>query len=55
VQRITDEWFMANHAWELEAEAYSNGHQAELDEFCQIKPRPRLKDFMVQLSQRGDT
>ena len=52
---VHDAWFWANHSWELEAEAYSNGHDTELQEFRTIKPQPRLKDFMVQMSQRGDT
>lgn len=50
VQQVHDAWFMAMHAWELEAEAFSNGHQAELDEFAAIKPKPRFKDFMVHMS-----
>jgi hypothetical protein len=47
---VTDAWFMANHAWELEREAFANGHATEEREFEDLRPRPKLGDFMSHLS-----
>lgn len=47
---VTDAWFAADQAWQLEAEAASVGYATELAEFAALKPRPRLRDFMVHLS-----
>lgn len=49
-ETITDAWFWANHAWELEAEAVALGYATELREYAERHPRPRLKDFMAELS-----
>lgn len=48
---ITDAWRSADHAWFLAAEAVAIGYTTELREYAEHHPRPRLKDFMVQLSQ----
>lgn len=37
-------------AWEREAEAVALGYDTELAEFRQVKPPPRLRDFMIHLS-----
>ena len=52
VQSITTAWRAANDAWEAEAERVALGYKTELAEFTANNPRPRLKDFMVHLSQK---
>lgn len=49
---VTDAWRSATEAWEREAEDVAIGYKTELAEFASIKPRPRLKDFMVHLSRK---
>lgn len=46
---IMDHLNGAAHAWELNAEAASNGWATELDEYRQLHPRPQLKTFLVGL------
>lgn len=48
-ETIVDTLRCADHAWYLEAEAFSVGHQAELDEFRQLKPRPQLKAYLLSM------
>lgn len=49
-QDCFDAWFMATHAWSLQAEAAAVGYATELAEFAEKHPRPRLGDFMEALS-----
>lgn len=49
-ERVTDEWFMATHAWLLERERVAIGYGTEEAEFEEQHPRPRLADFMRALS-----
>lgn len=46
---LTAAFSSATAAWELAAEAASNGWATELRDFEANHPRPRLRDFMVQL------
>lgn len=39
----------ARQAWDLEAEAQSNGWATELAEFRQLHPMPQLRVFLVAL------
>lgn len=48
------EWIMdhltaARQAWDLEAEAQSNGWVTELAEFKELHPMPQLRVFLVGL------
>lgn len=47
---VTDAWRTADHAWQLQAEAYAVGYATELAEFAAMTPRPRLGEFMVHMS-----
>jgi hypothetical protein len=47
---VTDAFRCATAAWELAAEAASNGWATELADFTAAHPRPQLRDFMVHLS-----
>lgn len=44
---ITGEFYNANHAWELAAEAASLGYATEHAEYAAAHPRPTLKGFML--------
>ncbi|MGH3973207.1 MAG: hypothetical protein ACRDS9_07770 [Pseudonocardiaceae bacterium] len=48
---ITNEFYNATHAWELDAEAESLGYATELAEYAADHPRPTLKGFMVALAR----
>lgn len=48
---VTDAFRSASHAWFLAAEAEALGYKTELAEYAMTHPRPRLKDFLVHLSQ----
>lgn len=48
-EHIVDMLRCADHAWYLEAEAFSGGNATELAEFRELKPRPQLKAYLVQL------
>lgn len=52
VEAITEAWRAAHDAWEAKAEEVAVGYAVELAEFRQTHPEPRLKDFMVHLSQK---
>lgn len=47
---VTDAFRSATAAWDLQAEAVAIGYATELREYAEQHPRPRLKDFMVHLS-----
>lgn len=50
---VTDQWRCADHAWFLQAEEFTGGYGVnleELEEFRRLKPRPMLRDFMVELA-----
>lgn len=47
---LVDAFQAADHAWWLRREAEAIGYATEMKEFEAEHPRPRLKDFMVQLS-----
>lgn len=47
---ITDAWRSADHAWWMARENSALGYSAEMREFAQLHPRPRLRDFMTHLS-----
>lgn len=55
VLAITDAWRCAMLAWQAEAEEVAIGYHTELREFASTHPKPRLKDFMIQLSQKEVT
>ena len=44
---ITSDFYLATHAWELDAEAESLGYPTELEEYAATHPRPTLKGFML--------
>lgn len=48
---VTDAWRSADHAWWLHREAVALGYETEMREYAEQYPRPRLKDFLTQLSQ----
>lgn len=50
VDTVTQAWRAANDAWEAEREAVAIGYATEMAEFAALKPRPRLKDFMVHMA-----
>lgn len=50
---VTDAHSCAMQAWFLQAEANAIGYETELREYAEQHPRPRLRDFMVHLSQGG--
>lgn len=50
---VTDLWASADHAWWLQAEAVAVGYDTELEEYAQAHPRPRFKDFLVELAGSG--
>ena len=43
-------WQAATHAWEADREVVAIGYPTEMREYEEAHPRPRLRDFMVQLS-----
>jgi len=47
---VTDCYRAADHAWWLAREAVAIGYATEMREYAETNPRPRLKDFMTQLS-----
>lgn len=49
-EMVTEAWRSADQAWWLEREAVAVGYATEMAEFAQVKPRPKLRDFMVHLS-----
>lgn len=53
VQEITEAWRSATEAWERQAEAVALGYDTELAEYAAVNPKPRLKDFMVHMSQQA--
>lgn len=52
---VTETWRCADHAWWLEREAFAGGSKnvSEMNEFHEIKPRPKLRDVMVELGGGG--
>lgn len=50
VRFIMEHWWLDTITWETRAEAASNGWATELREYAETHPRPRLKDYMVGLS-----
>lgn len=47
---VVDAWRSADHAWWLQREAVAIGYETEGREYAEQNPRPRLKDFLQQLS-----
>lgn len=47
---VMDHLTSAAHAWELNAEAASNGWRAELEDYRATHPRPQLKAFLIGLA-----
>ena len=43
-------WFSATQVWLAEREAVAIGYATEQREYEEAHPRPRLRDFMVELS-----
>lgn len=46
---MVEEFNITRHAWELLAEAASNGHATELEEFRAANPPPTLKAWLIAL------
>jgi hypothetical protein len=55
VANITEQWRAAHDAWSAEAERVAIGYVTELAEFEASTPQPRLKDFMVHMSEKEIT
>lgn len=47
---VVDAWRSAVQAWEADREAVAIGYATEMAEYERAHPRPRLADFMQQLS-----
>ena len=47
---VTEAWSCADHAWQLHREQVAIGYDTEEREFAAEHPRPKLRDFMVHLS-----
>ena len=48
---VTDAFTCAREAWEQERELVALGYDTEEAEYAEQVPPPRLRDFMVHLSQ----
>lgn len=44
---MMDAFYAARHAWNLAAEAATNGYATELAQYRADNPPPRLRDFMT--------
>lgn len=47
---VTEAWWCADVAWQSHREAVALGYTTKMREFAQAHPRPKLRDFMVELS-----
>jgi hypothetical protein len=50
VRFVWEHWHLSAHTWELACEAETYGYATEIAEYAETHPRPRFKDFLINLS-----
>lgn len=52
-ETVTETFYLADEAWQAEAETVAIGYATELREFAELHPRPTLKEAMLALAGRA--
>ncbi|MGH3973471.1 MAG: hypothetical protein ACRDS9_09105 [Pseudonocardiaceae bacterium] len=52
-ESVVETFYLADEAWQAEAETVAIGYETELREFAELHPRPTLKEAMLALAGRA--